>query len=416
MSKRFFVLFIFYFFILGQCNTFLISEARGQQEQGFSFDVNYRSLRIPVKISQNLLVVPMSINNSPPLNFILDTGVNTTILTEPIIAHLFSIDVSDLVYVLGLGSEGIIEAGMARNVTFSMQGITGRNMNMIVLPDGVLSFSEIFGFPVHGIIGYDFFREFPVEVNYRRKFIKVYQEPTYRIRRRSTVVPLIMENNKPYIEVSVMGKDSVKVDSLKLLVDMGATNPVFLNSSFKHLTPKRIPAYLGKGISGELVGEMGRLQYLEIEDFVIDAPLVAYPEEEFLTLANLKFEWQGILGGGILSRFRFIIDYGSKKLVMRKNNSFRKPFEHNMSGIEVIARGASFSEYFISYVRENSIAHEKDIRPGDQIIRIMNKQTARVTLDEIVGILNQEPGTVIHLEILRGDDIYRKVITLREDI
>lgn len=388
-------------------------------EKGFRFDINYRSLRIPVKITHNLLVVSMSINNSPPLNFILDTGVNSTILTEPILAHFFNFQIDEMVYLMGLGNEGIIEAGMARNLTFSLPGITGHNMNLIVLPEGVLSFSEIFGFPVHGIIGYDFFKEFPVKINYQRKFIRVYREPTYRIRRRSAVVPMHIVNNKPYVDVNLKGNqliDSLNTDSLRLLVDLGATSPLFLNGIYKDITPERIPSYLGKGISGELKGEMGRLETLAIDEFVLEGPLVAYPQSEFLNIANLEFEWEGILGGGILSRFHIIIDYTSEQLVLRKNRKFREPFQTNVSGIEVIAQGPTFSDYMVNYVRENSIADEKDIRVGDQILRLQNRDASVLSLDDVIAILNDPPGTVLSLEILRGNSIYRKTITLREDI
>ncbi len=386
-----------------------------EKKQGFSFDLNYRSLRIPARISHNLIVVPMRINDSPPLNFILDTGVNTTILTEPLVAYAFNLEIDEFVYVLGLGNEGVIEAGMARELTFSLPGITGHNMNLIVLPEGIISFSEIFGFPVHGIMGYEFFKEFAIKINYRRELVRVYQKPTYRVGRRSREIPLTIVNNKPYLEVRVKGQNQ-PVDSLRLLLDLGATNPLFLNRSYQNLTPERISSYLGKGISGELKGETGRLEKIYIDEFELHEPLAAYPQQEFLSAANLEFEWEGIIGGGILNRFRLIIDYPSEKLVLRKTWGFNRPFQTNMSGMEVIAEGETFNKFIINSVRENSVAWEEGISEGDQIISIDNKPSARLSLEDIVGILNQSEGTTIQMEIIRGDSIYQKSIRLREDI
>ncbi|TVQ14908.1 MAG: hypothetical protein EA361_06915 [Bacteroidetes bacterium] len=406
--------FVFFLFAALQLNS-LPAKTSEERPQGFSFDVNYRSLRVPVTITHNLVVVTMRINNSPQLNFILDTGVNTTILTEPLVAFAFDLNIDELIYVVGLGNEGIIEAGMSRNLTFYMPGITGHNMNLIVLPEGILSFSEIFGFPVHGIIGYDFFKEFPIQVNYRREFIRIYRNPTYRVRRRSRVIPMNIENNKPYIDVSVEGVNS-KIDSLRLLVDLGATSPLFLNRRYRDLTPDRIPSYLGKGISGELKGETGRLKKITIDEFELKEPLASYPQEEFLTVANLQFDWEGIIGGGILNRFHVIIDYPSEKLILRRNPQYNTPFQTNMSGIEIIAKGIAFNNYVINHVRENSVAWEQGILPGDEIIRIDNEPASRLTLEEVIGYLNQNEGTTIRMELLRGDHIYRKAIRLREDI
>ena len=383
---------------------------------GLEFTSSRRSVTIPAKISNNLIVVPMRINDSPPLNFILDTGVNTTILTEPMIAYLFDFMPEDLVYVLGLGGEGIIEAGMSRNLTFSMRGITGENMNLVVIPEGILSFSELFGFPVHGIIGNDLFSRFPVRINYRTQTVRIFRESTYRIRRNSQIIPLEIDNNKPYVHVHITGDTPEKSDSLKLLLDMGATNPVFLNHSYNYLTQKRIPSFLGKGISGELIGEMGRLEKLTIGDFDLKRPLVAYPQEDFLTDSNFMFEWEGILGAGILSRFHLIIDYNKERAVFRKNRDFNKDFHGNLSGIEIIAEGARFNEFKINHVRKNSVAYEEDIRPGDQIISIDNRNISRMDIEEVIGVLNQSPGSVVSMNILRGNEILRKRIRLREDI
>jgi hypothetical protein len=385
-------------------------------KDGFEFNTNRRSISIPARISNNLVVIPVQINDSPPLNFILDTGVNTTILVEPMIAQVFEFPIEDVVYVLGLGNEGIVEAGMARGLTFSMRGITGNNMNLIVIPEGILSFSEFFGFPVHGIIGNDLFRQFPIRINYRTNTVRIYREPTYPVRRNSQVIPLEIDNNKPYVWVHIEGDEKDKTDSLRLLVDMGATSPVFLNHSYKYLTETRISSFLGKGISGELEGEMGRLENLAIGDFSIEKPLVAYPQSDFLMDASFSFEWEGILGAGILSRFHIILDYASQKLILRKNRSFGRDFHSNLSGMDIIAEGLRFNDYVVSHVRKNSIAYEVGILPGDRVISINRLSASQMKIDDIMGILNQAPGTLVQLQIARDERILRKTIRLREDI
>jgi hypothetical protein len=384
--------------------------------QGFRFDRNQRSVRIPAKISNNLVVLPIQINDSPPLFFIIDTGVNTTILTEPAIARFFDFSIDEVVYVLGLGNEGIVEAGMSKGLTFKMRGITGHNMNLIIIPEGILNFSEYFGFPVHGIIGNDLFSRFPVKVNYRTNTVRVYREPTYRIRRRSHIIPIEFENNKPYVEVVIEGDNEIKQDTMQLLVDIGATNPVFLNSSYKDLTEQRIPAFLGKGLSGELEGEMGRLKKISIGEIEIEEPLVAYPNHDFMDASNIRFQWEGILGAGILSRFHVIIDYPSSKLILRKNPDFKKDFHSNLSGMDIIAKGLNFNEFVVNHVRKNSVAFEAGIKAGDKLISVNRDPLTGMNIDEVVGILNQSAGTVIQLQLQRNNKLYQKTIRLREDI
>ena len=383
---------------------------------GFSFDHRKRSVRIPVRMSHNLIIIPMRINDSPPLNFILDTGVNTTILTEPLVAQVLGLELDRTAYVLGLGSDGVVEAGISSGLTFSLKDITGKNMNLIVLPEGVLSFSEIFGFPVHGIIGHDFFREFAIRVNYRTHAIRVFRRANYRIPRKADIIPLSIRNNKPYITISLQGRQEAKIDSLELLVDLGASFPIYLNHDYRHLSEETIPSYLGKGISGELKGNMGRVKKIQIGEFGLNDPTVAYPQQDFLQFAERGFTWEGILGGGILKRFHMIIDYPSEKLVVWRNRNFRKPFTTNLSGIEIIAKGANYDEYIINYIRPNSIADQQDIRIGDQLVAIDNKNVEKLGVDKVFGILNRDEGTKLWLRIKRDSLYHNKMIILREDL
>jgi len=46
--------------------------------------------------------------------------------------------------------------------------------------DKELNLSPRLGLPVHGIIGYDLFRDFVVEVNYTSKYLKLHSPKLYR--------------------------------------------------------------------------------------------------------------------------------------------------------------------------------------------------------------------------------------------
>lgn len=383
---------------------------------GFTFDNKRKSIRIQGKETHNLIIIPMRINDSPPLNFILDTGVNTTILTEPLLAELFDFEIARPVYVLGIGNEGIIEAGLVKNLTFKLRGITGQNMDLIVLPEGILSFTEVFGYPVHGILGHDLFKEFPVKVNYNFESVRVFRKPNYRIRRKSSIVDLNIKNNKPYVPVVVNTFEPEKSDTIELLLDLGATNALFLNRNYIELVDNTIPSFLGKGISGNLMGDIGRLKNIELDDFVIEEPLVAFPQEEFLSFSNVRLSWNGILGGSVLKRFHLIVDYPSEKIIMKKNRNFGKPFKINLSGIELIAEGVGLNEFTVKHVRPDSPADESGILEGDRILRINGQETMNYTLDQVVGMLNQSPGSRLEIRILREKNMITKRFSLRQDL
>jgi hypothetical protein len=385
------------------------------QPSGFEFNSNRSHVTIPIEVSHNLVVITLRINHSPPMNFILDTGVKTTILTEPLVANLLELDLSERIYIFGLGGEGIVEAARVSGVDLHLDGITGHDMDLIVLPEGILTFSEMFGFPVFGIIGYDLFKEFPIAINYTAQQARIYREPNYRIRRRSQVVPFQLVDGKPYTSTRLIGHNGDTLTT-NLLIDLGASHPVYLNKDHIDLAPETLEGFLGKGISGSLMGRIGRIDHLLFNDLPVKEPLVAFPDKEFLSIMGQQLDWQGIIGGGILSRFDLIIDYPSEQMVIRPNFRFRKPFTFNLSGLEVIADGPNYKKYMIHYVRPNSPAYEAGVQTGDQILAINFRSYQNITLNDIQDELAGAESNVISLVLLRGDEVFRARFRLRSDI
>ncbi len=385
------------------------------QEDQFSFPANRSYVKVPIEISQNLIVVPVRINDSPPLNFILDTGIRTSILTEPAIAQVLELDMDERIYLYGLGGSGIIQAAKVDDVTLEIGSIKGNNMDLIVLPEGILAFSEIFGFPVYGIIGYDLFRQFPVHINYTSRQMRIYKEPTYRIGRRAQVVPLQLVNAKPYIRVEVTGHQG---DTLitNLLVDLGASHPLYLNNDHVDLAPRVLEGFLGKGISGTLMGQVGRLRKITIGNQEVDQPIAAFPHQQFLTYDGQELDWEGLIGGGLLSRFHLLIDYPSGRMLLNPNPNFQKPFIFNLSGLEVIATGPQYKTFKIQHVRPGSTAYEAGIMAGDQIVSLNSRSYKALSLQQILEILSGESSDIINMMVLRGTEVIRTRFRLRSDI
>jgi len=383
---------------------------------GFRFESNRNRVSLPIIVRNNLAVVPLYINDNGPFHFILDTGVNTTILTEPLIAHLLNLNIESEIMIYGLGGEGVVPAALATGVKIDMKrGVRGYDKDLLVIPEDILSFSEVFGFPVYGIIGHDFFRHFPVEINYSTETMRVYKEPTYRTRRRTTTVPIQLIDGKPYVQSSIISEQGDTLNT-NLLLDLGASHPVYLNRRYQHLSDQTIKGFLGKGISGNLMGKKGRAKKVLIGDVEIHNPIVAYPDAEFLTFYDQEISWEGIIGGAILKRFTVIIDYQEEKLLMRRNRFFRQPFNTSLSGMEVIATGRRMDTYTIHYVRPGSVSYEAGIMPGDEIIALNSHRNQNLTMEIILNELSARIGHSINVVIRRDGEILRKSFRLREDL
>jgi hypothetical protein len=143
-----------------------------------------KALRIPFEVHSNLIVVPVQVNNSDTLRFILDTGVSTTIITDPGALVPNSLRFTRKVTISGAGEGAAVEAYIAIGNTIDMYGMRANHQNIVVLEEDVLQLSEYVGLPVHGIFGYEIFNNFVVTIDFQHRELTLREPGTYRFRRR----------------------------------------------------------------------------------------------------------------------------------------------------------------------------------------------------------------------------------------
>ncbi len=157
--------------------------AQAQEQPNYASDTAFfttsrKRVNIPFQFIHNLIVVQVRINGSRPLSLILDSGVKHTIITK--LYHTDSLDLNEVnkITIRGLGEGNSIEAFQSSGNEMFMPGIKGVNNEVYVLMEDVFNLSLRMGMPVHGIIGYDIFKNFIVKVNYNSKMITLYPPDT----------------------------------------------------------------------------------------------------------------------------------------------------------------------------------------------------------------------------------------------
>lgn len=383
--------------------------------RGFKLPPHRKYVKIPVEIQHNIILLPVRINNSFEMNFILDTGVRTTILTEPVVAGFLDLDSLSTVPVRGLGSGEVINAALAEGVDISLPGIEGTDLRLVILPEGVISYSGMFGKPVYGIIGFDLFRQFVVEINYAQEFIKVHLPFKYKPNRKSVAIPIDIRQGKPYVNASLIDHRGKNIES-HWLVDIGASQAVSLFDNDLPLPDPAIDAFLGMGLSGHVYGKLGRVQGFELGGFRLNDVIAGYPDPEALNLFEDSESWYGNLGAEIISRFHVAFDYARGIMYLRKNAQYKSKFNYNISGLELLTVGENFDEYVIAYVRPNSPAEEAGIEVNDKILWVNGFTADQLNMDELYTALSKREGKIISLRLERNNKVVRVKFKLSAEI
>ncbi len=398
------------------------------------------SVSMPFRLVNNLVVINAKINGKE-LTFILDTGIEKTILFNLKFSDSLKLNSVKEIQLRGLGDGLPIKALVSDNNLFRINEIIDPHHRVYIIIDNLFDLSAKMGIDIHGIIGGDLFKDFVVKINYSSKKLTFYKPDTYSYSncKKCETFPLDFYNQKPFIDVFVENYLG-ELFKVKLLIDSGGGDALWL---FNKTNPKILISdkyfedYLGKGLNGNIYGKRSKISKLKMGSFVFENAAVAYPDSISIESAKKNKERNGSLGAEILKRFHVIFDYRNRKITLKKNNKFFKsPFIYNKSGIELVYGGemlikekksnSNFIEskardnmnssifqivysyglsykpsYQISFIREGSPARLAGLLVGDIILEINGAPAYQKEMSEIIQLFSQKENKRIKLLVNR---------------
>ena len=395
--------------------------------------------KIKFQLIDNLIIIPVEVNGVE-LSFLLDSGVSKPILFNITNIDTLQVNNVETVYLRGLGGGEPVEALKSQNNIFKIGNAINIDQDIFVVFDNSINFTPRLGVAVHGIIGFDLFKDFVVEINYGSKYLKLHKPDTYVYKKcnKCEQFNLSFYNNKPYIN----GEVKIDVNNLpvKLLIDTGSSDALWLfeedSLMMKPLNNKYFEDFLGKGLSGNVHGKRSKVKSFNLKSFVLKNVNVAFPDSTSISYARKHEDRNGSISGELLRRFNIIMDYKKAKLTLKKNSQFRSPFRYNKSGIVLEQNGiravkekyleksfdhygrsnedntvVNFTESFrlnfkpafsIVELRKDSPAERAGLLIGDVILTINGKGTYTMKLQDLVEIFSGDDNKLIKLEIERN--------------
>jgi len=409
-------------------STLVQSQSQSQSQSKFKFfGSNDKETTIRFKMINNLIVIPVNVNGKS-LSFILDTGVDKTILFN--LSQNDSIGLNNVkkINLQGLGDGEPIEALLSKNNNMAIKNFISSTEDVYVILKDRFDVSGRMGVTVHGIIGHKIFKDAIVYINYAFNRITLYNPKYYKYKkcRKCEEFPLQFYRNKPYINAKVR-LDTIgnKFTDVKMLIDTGGSEAIWLFENTKKEIKTPINFFkdiLGEGLSGTIYGNRSRIKGIKLGRFYIKNPTVSFLDSSSTYFARQFKARNGSIGGNILKRFKVWVDYRNKKIILKKSGSFIGGFEYNMSGLDVVYDGkilvkelvaATFKDAFsdgnsetlqnntvsivsnyryrfkpsyrIKHVLKNSTAEAAGVLDNDVITRINGVGVHQYTLKQLLG-------------------------------
>lgn len=422
-------------------------------QDGFVFDKGVEKVTLPLILINNLVFIPVKVNGVE-LNFLLDTGVEETILFSLGDNPDVNFYNSEKITLKGLGSEDAIEGLKTTNNVLELNGARSHNQLIYVILDQSFNLSSQIGIPVNGIIGYQFFKDNLVRIDYGSKKVVIYKNDATnlkKIQKKFKKMPITIEKSKPYLMGNVAINESNV--AVKMLIDIGNSDSVWLFQNLSELIKvpsKNFEDFLGKGFSGDIEGKRAKIDGFSFDKYNFKSPIVAFPDSSSIKSVRMVQNRVGSVGGEILKRFSVVFDYKNEQLYLKKNSNFNEPFTYNKSGIEIQQNGlqwvqetvkletvplsgaAAFDRngknitndfkykfqlkpiYEISNIRKNSPAANCGLQVGDVIVSVNKSSAYRYSLQKLNEMFKSEEDKWIYLEIERNSQVLKFSFQLQD--
>lgn len=219
-------------------------------DSGFFLPDSVKEMTIRYKSVKNLIILPVLINGIA-VNLILDTGCRNIVLFGKEFEKMLTITPGSKVKFSGLGNGDPVNGSLSLNNRITIEQVLGERMPVVVVRDKNLfrQYRDI-----DGVIGFDIFFKFEIELNPKEKLITFRTAEHCRAPEGFTKVPLRIVETHPVMESTVM-MDCDRSSDYELMIDTGSTFGLLVKTTEMRTFNKSIYSEtIGYGFNGPIRG------------------------------------------------------------------------------------------------------------------------------------------------------------------
>lgn len=336
----------------------------------FSFSFGQKKATSLVKIpftkhSGGVVLVNAKISGIPDtLAFILDTGSGGVSIDSGLCANYGLLLSENDTIVSGIGGTKSLPLLVDQALFFSSLEIKDLAFRVY----NYQSLSEIYGTRIDGVLGYDFFSKYIININYDYQTIDILSKGNIKYPSGGFVLHT-GNNTLPLNKILIKDKRSLR---FPLFLDTGAglsllLSDVFVKDSAILYNNKKVFTTRATGFGGRKQVREAVIKKIKLGPYSFyNVPAFLFNDEEYIT----QYPYSGgLLGSEILQKFNIIINYEKNEFFLKPNSHFDEPFDYGYSGAVIIVRN---NKIIVEDVVEESPADIAGLLVGDEIVAVDN--------------------------------------------
>lgn len=283
------------------------------------------AIEIPLEIGCGKAVfIHGKMNDTPALTFMVDSGGGSSYILDLARARFFGLQPYRR-YRLEGGGQDYSAAFSTAGIPIELAGVTLRPSKIVVAD--LTWLSTRCGMQIDGIIGYDLFRSYAVEISYSKKVLRLH-DSNFQYNGQGDRLPITEDRDHILCVPAQLELSSDPPVDVRLVVDTGATVPIAFTREFveKHQLMHKLKRNSGggrvQGMGGKSQISLAEAKSLKLGNFLFRDLRIGLSRDHTGGLAEGNYD--GIMGAAMLSKFDLIFDLEHQQLILESNFAVAK--------------------------------------------------------------------------------------------
>jgi hypothetical protein len=359
---------------------------------------------VPIEVD-GFVTLEARLNGQGPFAFILDTGGHA-ILTP------------DAAALLGLHPAGAGSSGGTGSGTLPIQftkvdrveigGVTLASQTFLVIPLQYATVERGQRPALAGIFGLELLERLAVRLDYRHHTLTFWPPESYKPSSSANALPITFADDIPLLRAQLNGIPG------DFALDTGNTGSLLVqhvwadHHGFGDEMKRGIPI-VAFGSGGVSPSWASRLSDFELAGSSFHHIVAVYAEDKQGALSSRTEA--GNIGDVILQNFALDFDYSHERIWFERVPDFTPP-PFSLSGLILFKNDPKTT--VVANIMKNSPAANAGLRQGDAIVRIGDQNVEGLSMNQVMRLLQQPPGTSVPITWSREGHEFSAPLVLKE--
>jgi membrane-associated protease RseP (regulator of RpoE activity) len=269
------------------------------------------------------------------------------------------------------------------------------------------------GFRVDGMIGFEVFRRFVTQIDYRGRTMTLIKPQAFHPHCGTPAVNFVFYDHLPQIQGMFEGLVARFDIDTGSRTELTLTKPFVDGNSLRENHSKGVIAVDGWGVGGPVQSYVTRASELKLGSIVVSDIVASLAIHGKGSFSDTSYE--GNVGSVLLKRFDATFDYGHQVLYLAPLVApVPDVANFDRSGMWINAANGSLK---VMDVTPAGAAAMAGLKVGDEIVAVDDARVEPQGLSDLRARLRDSvPGTVVNLTVKRNSGIETIHLTLRDQI